>query len=720
MDVFSEYRAAGMCVIPRKGAFPAIKWAKYQQELPTPAEAAAWDTVAGYQPELVCGAVSGVVALDIDTDDEAVQRQVEGLAGVSPVKKKGSKGFTAFYRYGGESKTVWKRDGKVLVELLSNKHLCAIPPGLHRVTGKPYQWMGAGLLDVQELPALPQQFVAVMDMLYPRDVPRAVPVMREYDAVLLEDAEAMLGFVDAGCARDEWVRVGMALHSEYGDAARGLWHEWSAKSEKYKPREADAVWRSFSSGGVSIGSLVHMAKLAGYQVDRLVGGAVSGSDIEGYAAGLAGTPGQAGKAGKCEVVAGGVGIAGDAGAAGEEITAHGLVGEIADWITSTAIRPQPVLSLAAALAFMAMVKGHRVRGKTDLRTNLLIMGLAPTASGKEHPQYCLRKLADACDLGDHMMGEPVSGAGMLQGIEICKRVSLLVMDELGRFLKNLTGKQSGVYQNEIIDYMIKLFSKANTVFQGRVYADQKRNPYVTINQPHFCCLGFTVRERMEQACSSSDMIDGFLNRWIVFNVDDRGEERRDFERAEAVPEKLVSRITTYMKQSVQYDMYNNPCPDLVLMSQDAWEVMRAFKDEMSELIDTVEYPFNQLYVRAAEHAEKIAMVFAERVDMGSRYGGMYESIEEWDVEAAIRIVKASNAAILRLAGRIADNEHEAEFIRVRELIRECGVITKSALTRKTQFLRDKKRRNEIVESLLDSGIVAIEQHDNITHVRWIG
>ena len=67
--------------------------------------------------------------------------------------------------------------------------------------------------------------------------------------------------------RDDWVKVGMALRSTYGDTdkARAVFHGWSATSIKYERKDADNKWQSFSDpgergDGVEIGTLFHLAK----------------------------------------------------------------------------------------------------------------------------------------------------------------------------------------------------------------------------------------------------------------------------------------------------------------------------------------------------------------------------------------------------------------------------------------------------------------------------
>lgn len=77
-------------------------------------------------------------------------------------------------------------------------------------------------------------------------------------------AEAALQFI---CSDDRnvWVGMGMALQSEYGDAAREIWMDWSRQSDRFKEADARAVWRSFRGAGVSIASLFHEAKQNGWR-----------------------------------------------------------------------------------------------------------------------------------------------------------------------------------------------------------------------------------------------------------------------------------------------------------------------------------------------------------------------------------------------------------------------------------------------------------------------
>ena len=83
----------------------------------------------------------------------------------------------------------------------------------------------------------------------------------------LHQAEAMLQFVDGAEDRETWVAVGMALKSEFGDAAWSAWDQWSQQAGNYSATACRSSWRGFKSkaGGYTIGTLIKLARDGGYK-----------------------------------------------------------------------------------------------------------------------------------------------------------------------------------------------------------------------------------------------------------------------------------------------------------------------------------------------------------------------------------------------------------------------------------------------------------------------
>src|SRR5439155_11580297 len=106
-------------------------------------------------------------------------------------------------------------------------------------------------------------------MIFPTpEATRARPVM---SADALAEARSALTFVPAH-DREKWVRIGMAIKSEFGEDGFAMWSEWSQSDKKYNKRAARAVWHSISpAGGVTIKTLFREALDRGWEPPRADG-----------------------------------------------------------------------------------------------------------------------------------------------------------------------------------------------------------------------------------------------------------------------------------------------------------------------------------------------------------------------------------------------------------------------------------------------------------------
>lgn len=92
--------------------------------------------------------------------------------------------------------------------------------------------------------------------------------MTDFDRCTLDDVAAALSFVDAH-SRDVWVRMGMAVKSEFGADGFDTWDAWSQSADNYKPADARVVWKGFKAGGgVTIASLFSEAMNHGYTPEK--------------------------------------------------------------------------------------------------------------------------------------------------------------------------------------------------------------------------------------------------------------------------------------------------------------------------------------------------------------------------------------------------------------------------------------------------------------------
>lgn len=125
-----------------------------------------------------------------------------------------------------------------------------LPPSKHP-SGTQYRWVYGDELtgDWRSLPPLPDALRAFwLSLAGPATTPATTPATApaDHDAGLVAVARRIIAEHNPDCDHDTWIKLGMALENDLGETGWRLWHEWSAKGQKY-PGEAalQARWDSF-------------------------------------------------------------------------------------------------------------------------------------------------------------------------------------------------------------------------------------------------------------------------------------------------------------------------------------------------------------------------------------------------------------------------------------------------------------------------------------------
>lgn len=130
--------------------------------------------------------------------------------------------------------------------------------GKHPLTGS-YRWLKDR--SPADLPIAEAPSILLQQMQRPIETPPLLPAANPKDDA--ERARAYLANIPTSITDDydEWVKVGMALHSIGDDSLLSDWIQWSAASGKFKAGECEAKWSTFKSdsGGVGLGTLFHLA-----------------------------------------------------------------------------------------------------------------------------------------------------------------------------------------------------------------------------------------------------------------------------------------------------------------------------------------------------------------------------------------------------------------------------------------------------------------------------
>jgi P4 family phage/plasmid primase-like protien len=166
-DTAPRYYAAGLNVIPlfarEKRPIPK-DWSRFAE---TPVDAAQQEQwiVGNSQANigLVLGKSSGLIMIDIDTDKKEVFDAIMAVLPPSPWKRLGKKGLMLAYKWSPiKTHRVKNISGETIVETLSSRTQCVLPPSIHPETLKPYE-ANCDLVDVlHQLVCLPENIEEIL------------------------------------------------------------------------------------------------------------------------------------------------------------------------------------------------------------------------------------------------------------------------------------------------------------------------------------------------------------------------------------------------------------------------------------------------------------------------------------------------------------------------------------------------------------------------------
>jgi hypothetical protein len=138
----------GFSVMPVDGQRPVVsEWDRLHDQLASENQMDLWEREYGHLGiGLVCGKANGLVGVDLDIKDPTLLAAARRLLPPSPLVKIGSKGFTLFVKFSGQTNGKIRYKGKVIGEFMSTGAQTVVPPSIHPKTGKPYVWTSSGNL----------------------------------------------------------------------------------------------------------------------------------------------------------------------------------------------------------------------------------------------------------------------------------------------------------------------------------------------------------------------------------------------------------------------------------------------------------------------------------------------------------------------------------------------------------------------------------------------
>lgn len=707
---------------------PAEGWNKYRDERPPDFIGRLW----ARWPEANLGVVLGTTvitgwelgAIDFDTDDNIMLQLMESSVPVSPCRKRGRRGFTAFYLLpAGTRGRRFRMGAATICELLTGTatRQTVLPPSIHPETHQPYVWISRDTLANTPPLSLPRLTEEMLE--------RFVDTVESFEGVQEARGPA---FINAESD---------SPHRTLNDQALANLDCWVPDLGLYNVHRTAAGytcvphWRNSGTGrsladrgrncGISREGIRDFGRDEGLSPLDLVMFAQNWplDDAFEWLAGRLGWDAE-------------VSISMPAGVPHDPIPPHdpdtgeiveteeiveivdsppsgtaadvfpdaltrppGLLGRIVDWIEATAKRPNRVLALGSAVGVLGTLMGRRVAGPTMSGTHLYTVALAPTGAGKDHNLRVIDPLLKAANAG-HLVG-PDEFMSQSAVVNLLQRapLTLCAMDEIGAYLARIGHRKASPHERS----MTKILRTAWGVsFNSMRTPEWGGRPSEEIQAPALSIYGVSTPAEFFEALQSGDVINGFLNRFLLLESEVKASPRNPTLSALRPTKELAAELSAFYAGAIALTAADLAAPLDVTPKVLEWG--SGGEDVFSSLCGQIEQieadeALRPFYARTVEMAVRLATIRAA--------GRFSPTVDAADISWGRDVALWSAARMAVLAGEhMAGNEFAGYGNRIIRFMRKKqAAVTRREILQHLSGEMRVKEVNDLMEMLVESGRV---------------
>ena len=344
-------------------------------------------------------------------------------------------------------------------------------------------------------------------------------------------------------------------------------------------------------------------------------------------------------------------------------------GFIADVMQFTLVNaPYPNLGLAfcGAVALQSFLAGRKVCTQGDLRTNIYLLALASSGTGKEFPRKVNSQVLYQIGLTGSLGDKFASGEG-IQDALIRTGAMLFQNDEMDGVLRQINSDQDN-RRESIPNILLTLYTSASDVYPTRVKANQKEA--IHVDQPHLTLFGTATPQYFYESLSRRMLTNGFFARLNIIDVGQRGKGQKPGS-ARKLPESIlkVAKWWAEFEPGSGNFMSFHPTPKTVPFDPEAeesiGELRRMTESEYRNAEEQNDEVGRTAWSRTCEHASKLALIYACSQDHESPV--ITIDAVRWATEFAMHQTRRQ----LFLAGvHVADNPFHAECLKLLKILRE--------------------------------------------------
>lgn len=338
----------------------------------------------------------------------------------------------------------------------------------------------------------------------------------------------------------------------------------------------------------------------------------------------------------------------------------GLIGEMADYVYSSAIRPVREVALCAALAFGAGIVGRHFNvSSTGL--NQYIILLAKTGTGKEGAVGGIDALLSAIrhqvPAADEFVGPGTFASGQALTRVLDKSPCFVsVLGEVGITLQQICDKNAGAHNIQLRKVLLDIYAKSgwNKWLRPSVYSDTEKNTAI-VRAPNVTILGESTPENFYGVLDTSHITEGLVPRFLVIEYE--GLRPPANGNAFHPPSTGLMQRLVSVCQSV-LAMRNNESCSPVQLDRWAMSVLEAYNLLADEKINNSgeDEVTKQLWNRAHIKALKLGALVAVGCNLHQPI--VTKDIAQWAVDLVTRDIEHLTTKFS--SGEVGQGDHSQE------------------------------------------------------------
>ena len=386
----------------------------------------------------------------------------------------------------------------------------------------------------------------------------------------------------------------------------------------------------------------------------------------------------------------------------------GFIDDVVKLSMQSAPYPNRVLSFTGALALLAFLVGRKVQDKRDNRSNIYLIALADSGTGKDHPRKVNFNIAFRAGVAGAVGDAFASGEGLEDALFMHPSM-LFQADEFDCIFNTLKYSKDNRAES-INEKLLKFYGASNTIYPLRKKASAKKkdgtvHEIAHIVNPNLVLLGTAIPQYFYESLSRRVLENGLVARCIIVEAGKRGEAGTP---QPITPSDSLIRAATYLANlDVNGNLTNEyPKPLIITETPEATAALREVQQECDRRYNFYEAQnegaAKALWARAHEKVCKLAMLHGISSNV---YNPL---ITDKSVKWAWKFIDHLTRRMLYMADSyVYENVFDEKCQKVIRMLREHGGRIKHAklLNRFHDSLDNLKK---VVETLMEQGVLTYE------------